>query len=89
MKVSKRVIYTGHVQGVGFRYTARSIAQGFAIAGFVRNAPDGSVELAAEGEAAEVTRFLDALARQMAEFIDNRQEQDQPVQGYTGFEIRG
>ena len=88
MKVGKRVLYQGHVQGVGFRYTARSVAHGFAVAGFVRNLADGRVELVAEGEAAEVERFLDALARQMAEYVENRHEQDQAVQGYTTFEIR-
>lgn len=54
----RRVHYAGHVQGVGFRYTARRIAEGYAVGGYVRNLPDGGVELVAEGEAAEVESFL-------------------------------
>ena len=41
--------FSGHVQGVGFRYTTRSVASRFAVTGYVRNLPDGRVELVAEG----------------------------------------
>jgi len=61
----RRVLYRGRVQGVGFRYTARRLAAGFSVAGFVRNLPEGQVELVVEGEPAEVDRFLDAIAREM------------------------
>lgn len=64
-----RVIYHGRVQGVGFRATAQHIATEFAISGYVRNRDDGSVELEAQGEAAEVQRFLDALAARFARHI--------------------
>ena len=53
----------GHVQGVGFRYTAISVASSFAVTGFVMNAADGGVELVAEGAEPEINRFLDALRR--------------------------
>ena len=88
MNVCKRVLYEGHVQGVGFRYAAHGLAQGFAVAGYVKNLPDRRVELVAEGDATEVERFLQAVARQMAEHIDSRQEHEQPARGYTTFEIR-
>ena len=45
-----RILYSGHVQGVGFRYTAKTVAAGFEITGVVRNLPDGRVELVAEGD---------------------------------------
>ena len=50
---AKRVIYSGHVQGVGFRWTTQGVARGFAVTGFVRNLRDGRVEIfvGAEGEA--------------------------------------
>jgi acylphosphatase len=45
----RTVFYSGLVQGVGFRYTTQRIAQQHAFAGFVRNLPDGRVQLVAEG----------------------------------------
>src|SRR5476649_1637601 len=56
-----KIFYSGRVQGVGFRYTARTVAAGFEIAGYVRNLPDGRVELAAEGDAAELDAFRAAM----------------------------
>ena len=88
MTIGKRVLYTGRVQGVGFRYTAMGVAQSFAVAGFVRNLPDGRVELAAEGEAGEVDRFLARVAEQMADYIDGQATQDVAPQGLSEFTIR-
>jgi acylphosphatase len=89
MTACKRVIYTGRVQGVGFRYTARRLAEGYAVSGYVRNRADGSVELVAEGEAAEVGRFLQALAGQMGPYLKGCTENDESPAGYRGFVIRG
>ncbi len=55
------VFYAGRVQGVGFRYTAKTVAAGFEIVGTVRNLPDGRVELAAEGLRAELEEFRAAV----------------------------
>lgn len=55
------IFYSGHVQGVGFRYTAKTVAAGFDISGTVRNLPDGRVELIAEGARAELEAFQTAL----------------------------
>ena len=55
------VFYSGRVQGVGFRYTAKTVAAGFEIVGNVRNLPDGRVELAAEGLRAELEEFRAAV----------------------------
>jgi acylphosphatase len=88
MNVCKRVLYQGHVQGVGFRYAAHGLAQRFAVTGYVRNLPDGRVEIVTEGAETEVARFVSAVARQMAEYIETRQESDEPAQGFTEFEIR-
>jgi acylphosphatase len=60
-----RVHYSGRVQGVGFRFTAERLARGFAVAGYVRNMPDGRVELVAEGEPDEVDAFLAAVRSEM------------------------
>jgi acylphosphatase len=88
MTVCKRICYRGRVQGVGFRYTARGLARGYPIAGYVRNLPTGEVDLAAEGEETDVQAFLDALARQMVDHIQEQTVTDEPPQGYKGFVIR-
>ena len=48
----------GRVQGVGFRFSARNIAKAYGIKGFVRNEPDGSVYIEAEGEEENMNRFI-------------------------------
>jgi acylphosphatase len=58
---STQVFYEGHVQGVGFRYTVKQIAKGFDVIGWVRNLPDGRVELQASGAPAELAAFLEAI----------------------------
>lgn len=58
MRERASVIYQGRVQGVGFRAVCRSLARNSPITGFVRNLPDGSVELEAEGARREVEDFL-------------------------------
>jgi acylphosphatase len=60
MKAS-RVLYEGYVQGVGFRWTTKRIAQGYEVCGWVRNLPDGRVELQVSGEDEEVEAFLRAI----------------------------
>lgn len=62
MTVHRRILYSGRVQGVGFRWTVKEIAAGYDVAGSVRNLPDGRVELFAGGEAGEVRAFLEAIA---------------------------
>jgi len=85
------VLYAGHVQGVGFRYTARQVAQGFEVTGAVRNLPDGRVELVAEGERDELEAFRAALRDSGLDgFI--RQETvtwSEPRGGLAGFQIVG
>ena len=55
------VFYSGSVQGVGFRYTAKAVAAGFEVTGTVRNVLDGRVELIAEGARDELEAFRDAI----------------------------
>lgn len=58
----QKVFYSGNVQGVGFRYAVASLAKQFPVEGWVRNLPDGRVELAVEGQP-EVVRNLLAKIR--------------------------
>jgi acylphosphatase len=65
-----KILYSGRVQGVGFRYTAQKAAAGFEITGSVRNLSDGNVELIAEGARAELEAFRDAIRNEgLAGFI--------------------
>jgi acylphosphatase len=85
--IARRIVFAGRVQGVGFRATCRSIARDFGVAGTVRNLPDGTVELVAEGEAGEVDRFVRAVAERMNRYIQTMQSDDAPVASRTDFVI--
>ncbi|MDP3919871.1 MAG: acylphosphatase [Candidatus Omnitrophota bacterium] len=56
-----KALFRGTVQGVGFRYTAGNIAKRFDVTGYVRNLPNGQVEMTAEGEEATLMEFLNAV----------------------------
>jgi acylphosphatase len=85
----REVHYSGHVQGVGFRYTVRHLAGSFHVAGFVRNLPDGRVQLVAEGQRGELTRFLAAIGDEMASYIHDTAIDIRPAAGgFQGFDIR-
>lgn len=88
MTVRKRTIYSGRVQGVGFRWTARHVAESFAIGGHVRNLPNGSVELVAEGPPDQVSAFLAALGQRMAGHIEQAITFDELPDGVSDFRIR-
>ena len=90
-QVAKRwtVRFAGRVQGVGFRYTTRSIARGYDVSGYVRNMPDGSVELVAEGASGELEAFLREIRDQFANYIRDERRDERAVTGeFAGFEIR-
>ncbi len=69
MRSARDVTVIGMVQGVGFRWTAKRIADALGVAGWVRNNPDGSVSIAAEGEDGTVDQFLEELAGRMGQYI--------------------
>lgn len=88
MIVCKHVYYFGRVQGVGFRYTTRGLAAGFLVAGYVRNLPQGDVEVVVQGEADQVDAFLASLARRMVDYIENTTVHDATPGNFSGFSIR-
>ncbi len=85
-----QVNYEGRVQGVGFRYTVKRLATGYEVSGWVRNLPDGRVELVASGERDEVDAFLEAIRK--SELAGNISAESistmETPQGLRGFEIR-
>ena len=85
----RQAFYSGHVQGVGFRYTVRQVADGYEVTGFVRNLPDGRVELVVEGAAAELDRFMADIVTRMGDSIrDVAVDARPPVGEFSEFEIR-
>ena len=61
----REYVVTGSVQGVGFRWTAKRIADSLGISGWVRNNPDGSVGLALAAADGEIDEFMDRLGQEM------------------------
>lgn len=85
----REIRYTGRVQGVCFRATARSIASGHDVTGWVRNERDGSVRLQIQGAEDEVDRCLAELARVMYRNIEHADTRDAPlIADESLFEIR-
>jgi acylphosphatase len=84
-----QIFYSGLVQGVGFRYTAKTVATGFEVVGAVHNLPDGRVELIAEGDRGELEAFRDAIRDAgLAGFIrDERVSWGEIKNEFHGFEI--
>jgi len=87
--IARRAIFTGRVQGVGFRATTRSIARRHPVTGFVRNLPDGSVELVASGDATDVDAFLSEVQSAFAGNVAGVEisDHDGPAD-FAGFSIR-
>ncbi|MFQ5463316.1 MAG: acylphosphatase [Phycisphaerae bacterium] len=89
MKIRRTTYFSGNVQGVGFRYISQAIAAAFEVSGFVRNLPDGRVELVAEGELDEIERFHLALSQKMGTNIAEAMSTDGTFLGeYADFSIR-
>jgi acylphosphatase len=81
--------FSGHVQGVGFRYTTHNIAQRHNVLGYVRNLPDGRVELVMEGPDQDMDELLSAVRQKMTHFIRQVNIQDEPASNaFSGFAIR-
>lgn len=83
------VNFAGRVQGVGFRMAAVAAARNYAVTGYVRNLPDGRVQLVAEGEKAEVEALLLEIGRRMGRRIRRVTKQFAPLSGvFTEFTVR-
>ena len=79
----------GIVQGVGFRYYTYRVAKRYGVKGYVRNMPDGSVEVVAEGEESAMEKFLQEVARgPSSAVVTNVIVEDIHPQGFRSFEIR-
>lgn len=90
MKKHIQVLYSGRVQGVGFRFTAEESARRLGVAGWVKNLRDGRVELVAEADERALTQFLEDIRNgPMRNFIkDTEVSWSTATNDFTEFDIR-
>jgi acylphosphatase len=89
MKKRLSVLFSGSVQGVGFRYTTERIARALPVTGFVRNLPDGQVEVVAEGEERTLETFLSELRGSFKEYVrDVSRKWDAATGEFKGFGVK-
>ncbi|MFA5145491.1 MAG: acylphosphatase [Candidatus Omnitrophota bacterium] len=90
MKKRVHVYYSGQVQGVGFRFTAESMAHTLGVTGWVKNLGDGRVEITAEAEEDTLKRFLENTRQHFAVYIQAVDADWSPATGefnYFGIEF--
>jgi acylphosphatase len=86
--ICRKYIFSGRVQGVGFRYTANSIARGYDVAGYVKNLPDGTVEIVCQGTEKEIASYITEVRENMDRCIYDENSFSMPVdENRTRFEI--
>jgi acylphosphatase len=89
--IARQVLYSGRVQGVGFRAGVKRVAQGYEVTGWVKNLADGRVELQVMAQDAdELHSFLDAVDESdLASHIKEREVHViPPLQNTRGFQIQ-
>jgi acylphosphatase len=84
-----KVLNSGRVQRIGFRYTAKTVAAGYEMTGVIRNLPDGRVEMICEGSREELEAFLQAIRESGLGRLIDREETNwnDSCIGYRDFEI--
>ncbi|MFZ2149534.1 MAG: acylphosphatase [Sedimentisphaerales bacterium] len=86
--IAKHIIFTGRVQGVGFRFTARRAADRCQLTGFVRNAPNGTVEMLAQGRPEDIDDCIQDIEEYFAGYIrETKIEEIPPEPKYAEFKI--
>jgi acylphosphatase len=89
MEKGLHIYFEGRVQGVGFRFTARHLADRHRIKGWVMNLPDGRVELEAEGKQEDLDKFLQDLQDEFRGYLTNYKLRELPASGkYKDFTIK-
>ena len=87
-KIRRHIIFYGYVQGVGFRWKARRLAERYGISGWVENLPDGSGEMEAEGTSRDIEDLIDALGTDTWIGIERMESENIPVHGDYNFEVK-
>jgi acylphosphatase len=83
------VFFSGAVQGVGFRFTTKSLANQNNVKGWVRNLPDGRVEVLAQSQDKNLSNFINELKSRFSRYISGVEiTEDAATKDYTGFKIK-
>jgi acylphosphatase len=87
-QTARHVIFRGNVQGVGFRYTAQQTAREYPVTGFVRNLPDGTVEMLIQGAPADIDQCIREVQDSFLGFIRDTRIEPAPYNPrYTDFRV--
>ena len=87
-QTAKHIVFTGRVQGVGFRFTAFHSANIYKLTGFVRNCPDGTVEMLAQGPAADIDNCIREIKKSFSGYIRETKIEEIPLDPqYMDFKI--
>ena len=88
-KVRHRIVFSGRVQGVGFRYRSKYAAEGYGVTGWVRNEPDGTVLMEAQGSCDQINEMIKLINQSAYIIIDSLDRQEVAVDPEErGFHIR-
>ena len=87
-----RMRFVGEVQGVGFRWTARKVAQELGLTGWVRNEPDGSVSMELQGPGLHLAQWFTLFDRQYMNYplryVIDEKDDIQPIEHDDTFRVR-
>ncbi len=88
--IRRHIVFSGRVQGVGFRYRASYAARSLSITGWVRNNDDGTVEMEAQGSETQLNRMLSMLNKDSYIRIEKTVMTELPVEeNERGFRVTG
>lgn len=87
-EVRRRIVFHGRVQGVGFRYTAKYLAQSMGLAGWVKNEYDGTVIMEVQGRELLIFKLMEGLNNGMYIQISWIDSEDIPLEEERGFRVR-
>jgi acylphosphatase len=87
-QTAKHIIFVGRVQGVGFRFTALDMARRYKLTGLVRNLPDGTVEMIAQGPDDNITDCINDIEESFRVYIKGVKIEEIPSDpSYKDFKI--
>jgi acylphosphatase len=87
-QTAKHILFSGQVQGVGFRYTANRIAGRYNLTGFVRNLPDGDVEMLAQGPEPDIDNCIADIQDYFKGYLQDTKMEPLPYDSrHTDFRI--
>ncbi len=87
-QAAKHITFTGRVQGVGFRFTALDMARRYNLTGWVRNLPEGTVEMLAQGTSDDIDNYLRDIGQSFTGYIRETRIEESPFNPrYKDFKI--